>query len=96
MGMLRRLFGAGVLATAMMLPAAMGQRSGHHGNGSLAHHVSERPSGGGTGGGGIGVGGCVGGWGLDPGCPITPRAYRVGSSPSCPPCYPWGQADSCP
>src|SRR5271166_1676221 len=67
---LRRLLGTGVLATAMMLPQAMAQRSGYHGNGSLAHHVSGRSFGGGFGGGrigngsGIGIGGGVGGWGL--------------------------------
>ena len=54
MGMLRRLLGTGVLATAMMLPAAMGQRSAHHGNGSLAHRVPGRSSGGGIGGWGFG------------------------------------------
>ena len=63
MSMLRRLLGTGVLATAMMLPAAMGQHSGHPGNGSLAHRVSRRAFGGGVGGGGIGIGGGVGGWG---------------------------------
>src|SRR5208282_4147063 len=72
---LRRLLGTGVLATAMMLPQAMGQRSGHHGNGSLAHHVSGQAfgggiggarsgMGGGIGGGGMGIGGGVGGWGF--------------------------------
>ncbi len=90
MGMLRRLFSTGVLATAMMLPAAMGQRSGHHGNGSLAHHVSGRPSGGGIGGGGIGVGGGVGGGGFGSWLPYYATGVPGGIFTFVPPMLPMG------
>ena len=78
MNVLLRLLGVGVLATAMMLPAAMAQHAGHHGNGSLAHRVSGRGFGGGIGGGGFGigagVGGGFGGWGFGSWLPY----YAVG------------------
>jgi hypothetical protein len=100
-GMLRRLLGTGVLATAMMLPEAMGQHSGHHGSGSLAHHVSGRAYGGGIGGGGIGIGGGVGGWGFGgggfgPWLPYYSMGVPSGMFTFVPPCYPWGQEDLCP
>ena len=58
----------------------------------LSHTMSPgEPSGAGS---ALGVVSAAGGSGA--GCPITPWAYRVGSSPSCPPCYPWGQKDLCP
>ena len=86
MSVLRRLLGTGVLATAMMLPAAMGQRSGHHGNGSLAHPVSGRAFGGGV----IGVGGGVGGWGFGGWLPYYPMGVPSGFFTFVPPMLPMG------
>jgi len=88
--MLRRLLGTGVLATAMMLPQAMGQRSGHHGNGSFAHHVSGRAFGGGIGGGGIGIGGGVGGWGFGGWLPFYAMGVPSGIFTFVPPILPMG------
>ena len=91
MSVLRRLLGTGVLATAMMLPEAMGSIRVIMGMG-LSYTMSPgEPSGAGS---ALGVVSAAGGSGA--GCPITPWAYRVGSSPSCRPCYPWGQKDLCP
>ena len=90
MSVLRRLLGTGVLATAMMLPAAMGQHSGHHGNGSLAHHVSGRAFGGGIGGGGIGIGGGVGGWGFGSWLPYYAMGVPGGVFTFVPPMLPMG------
>ncbi len=83
MNALYRLLGTGVLTTALALPTAMAQRSGHSGSGWVAHHVSGRTMVGGIGGGlnrgsGIGIGGGVGGgfggWGFGPWLPY----YAVG------------------
>ena len=93
---LRRLLGTGVLATAMMLPAAMAQHSGHHGNGSLAHHVSGRALGAGScRRSGIGVGaGCrrlgVRGWGFGYWLPYYAMGVPGGVFTFVPPMLPMG------
>ncbi|MGB0070037.1 MAG: hypothetical protein WBQ11_18570, partial [Isosphaeraceae bacterium] len=79
MSVLRRLLGTGVLATAMMLPAAMGQHLGHHGNGSFAHHVSGRAFGGG-----------IGGWGFGGWLPNYPMGVPSGIFTFVPPMLPMG------
>jgi len=99
--MLRGLLGTGVLAAAMMLPQAMGQRSGHHGGyGTLAHHSSAAALGGGSGGtigigrgigvGAVGGGWGFGGWGFGGWLPYYAMGFPGGVFPFVPPMFPMG------